>query len=115
MRTVRESARDVPVIADVDVLVIGSGPGGLGAALVSPAALSIVTTTFKEGAERTKALGVWAAIAVGGGAVGLVLGGLLVEVLSWPWIFFVNVPVGIVAVASMKTSWKKKNAITATS
>ena len=70
---------------------------GLGAALVSPAALSIVTTTFAEGAERTKALGVWAAIAVGGGAVGLVLGGLLVETLSWPWIFFVNVPVGIAA------------------
>ena len=56
-----------------------------------------MTTTFREGAERTKALGVWAAIAVGGGAVGLVLGGFLVEMLSWPWIFFVNVPVGIVA------------------
>ena len=56
-----------------------------------------MTTTFREGAERTKALGVWAAIAVGGGAVGLVLGGFLVDVLSWPWIFFVNVPVGIVA------------------
>ena len=56
-----------------------------------------MTTTFREGAERTKALGVWAAIAVGGGAVGLVLGGLLVETLSWPWIFFVNVPVGIAA------------------
>jgi len=62
---------------------------------VSPAALSIVTTTFSEGAERTKALGVWAAIAVGGGAVGLLLGGILVEAFSWPWIFFVNVPVGI--------------------
>ncbi|HET8812492.1 MAG TPA: MFS transporter, partial [Gaiella sp.] len=69
----------------------------LGAALVSPAALSIVTTTFREGPERTKALGVWAAIAVGGGAVGLVVGGMLVEWLSWPWIFFVNVPVGIAA------------------
>jgi EmrB/QacA subfamily drug resistance transporter len=78
-------------------LILSRGLQGLGAALVSPAALSIVTTTFREGAERTKALGVWAAIAVGGGAVGLVLGGFLVEVLSWPWIFFVNVPVGIVA------------------
>ena len=78
-------------------LILARGLQGLGAALVSPAALSIVTTTFREGAERTKALGVWAAIAVGGGAVGLVLGGFLVEVLSWPWIFFVNVPVGIVA------------------
>ncbi len=78
-------------------LIVARGTQGLGAALVSPAALSIVTTTFREGAERTKALGVWAAIAVGGGAVGLVVGGMLVEWLSWPWIFFVNVPVGIAA------------------
>src|SRR5213596_5006 len=69
---------------------------GLGAALISPAALSIITTTFAEGAERAKALGVWAAIAVGGSAVGLVLGGLLTQTFSWPWIFFVNIPVGIV-------------------
>ncbi|MGL6278179.1 MAG: MFS transporter [Gaiella sp.] len=80
-------------------LIVARGLQGLGAALVSPAALSIVTTTFAEGAERTKALGVWAAIAVGGGAVGLVLGGLLVDTLSWEWIFFVNVPVGIAAFA----------------
>jgi EmrB/QacA subfamily drug resistance transporter len=79
------------------MLIVSRGAQGLGAALVSPAALSIVTTTFREGAERTKALGVWAAIAVGGGAVGLVLGGFLVETFSWPWIFFVNVPVGIAA------------------
>jgi EmrB/QacA subfamily drug resistance transporter len=78
-------------------LILARGVQGLGAALVSPAALSIVTTTFKEGAERTKAMGVWAAIAVGGGAVGLLLGGILTDVFSWPWIFFVNVPVGIVA------------------
>jgi EmrB/QacA subfamily drug resistance transporter len=77
-------------------LILARGVQGLGAALVSPAALSIVTTTFKEGAERTKAMGVWAAIAVGGGAVGLLLGGILTDVFSWPWIFFVNVPVGIV-------------------
>ena len=79
------------------MLILARGLQGLGAALISPAALSIVTTTFAEGAERAKALGVWAAIAVGGGAVGLVLGGLLVEALSWPWIFFVNVPIGIAA------------------
>jgi EmrB/QacA subfamily drug resistance transporter len=78
-------------------LILARGLQGLGAALVSPAALSIVTTTFREGAERTKAMGVWAAIAVGGGAVGLLLGGILTEALSWPWIFFVNVPVGIAA------------------
>jgi EmrB/QacA subfamily drug resistance transporter len=70
---------------------------GLGGALVSPAALSIITTTFPEGPERTKALGVWSAIAAGGGAVGLLLGGILTETLSWEWIFFVNVPIGAVA------------------
>ena len=66
--------------------------------MVSPAALSIVTTTFREGPERTKALSVWAAIAVGGAAIGLLLGGVLTEYLSWEWVFFVNVPVGIVAI-----------------
>jgi len=70
---------------------------GLGAALISPAALSIISTTFAEGRERARALGVWAAIAIGGSAVGLVLGGALTQSFSWPWIFFVNVPVGIVA------------------
>jgi EmrB/QacA subfamily drug resistance transporter len=70
---------------------------GLGAALISPAALSIISTTFAEGKERAKALGVWAAIAIGGSAVGLVLGGFLTQAFSWPWIFFVNVPVGVLA------------------
>jgi EmrB/QacA subfamily drug resistance transporter len=68
---------------------------GLGAALISPAALSIISTTFAEGKERARALGVWAAIAIGGSAVGLVLGGALTQAFSWRWIFFVNVPVGI--------------------
>lgn len=68
---------------------------GLGAAFISPAALAIITTTFREGAERAKALGVWAAIAIGGSAVGLVVGGALTQLLSWPWIFFINVPVGV--------------------
>jgi EmrB/QacA subfamily drug resistance transporter len=70
---------------------------GLGAALISPAALSIISTTFQEGAERAKALAVWAAIAIGGAAFGLILGGALTQWFSWPWIFFVNVPVGIIA------------------
>src|SRR5487761_1359705 len=70
---------------------------GLGAALVSPAALSLISTTFAEGKERAKALGVWAAIAIGGSAFGLVLGGWLTQSFSWPWIFFVNVPVGVFA------------------
>jgi EmrB/QacA subfamily drug resistance transporter len=68
---------------------------GLGAALISPAALSIIATTFEEGAERARALAVWAAIAIGGSAVGLILGGVLTQYFSWPWIFFVNVPVGV--------------------
>src|SRR5829696_682637 len=71
--------------------------GMLSAARVSPAALSIITTTFEEGPDRTKALGVWSAIAAGGAAFGLLLGGVLTETLSWEWIFFVNVPVGIAA------------------
>src|SRR3954449_7445667 len=70
---------------------------GLGAALISPAALSIISTTFAEGKERARALAVWAAIAIGGSAVGLVLGGALTESFSWRWIFFVNVPVGVAA------------------
>ena len=86
-----------------ELLILFRGVQGLGAALIAPAALSIITTTFAEGAERTKAMGVWAAIAVGGGAVGLVLGGVLTTAFSWPWIFYVNVPVGIaVFVASMR-------------
>jgi EmrB/QacA subfamily drug resistance transporter len=85
-----------------EALIVFRGLQGLGAALIAPAALSIITTTFEEGAERTKAMGVWAAIAVGGGAVGLVLGGVLTTALSWPWIFYVNIPVGIaVFVASL--------------
>jgi EmrB/QacA subfamily drug resistance transporter len=80
-------------------LVISRGLQGLGGALVSPAALSIITTTFAEGEDRTKALGVWSAIAAGGGAFGLLLGGILTDLLSWEWIFFVNVPIGIATAA----------------
>src|SRR3954464_5000492 len=81
------------------VLVAGRALQGLGAALVSPAALSIITTTFDEGRDRTTALGVWSAIAAGGGAFGLLAGGALTQALSWPWIFFVNVPIGVGAFA----------------
>src|SRR6202012_2192317 len=76
-------------------LIIGRAIQGLGGAMLSPAALSVITTSFSEGGERTKALSIWAGVAAGGGAVGLLLGGFLVESLSWEWIFFVNVPVGI--------------------
>jgi EmrB/QacA subfamily drug resistance transporter len=81
------------------MLIVGRGLQGLGGALVSPAALSIITTTFTSNEERTKALGVWSGIAAGGGAVGLLLGGALTDLVSWPWIFIVNVPVGILALA----------------
>src|SRR5436190_7223851 len=85
-------------LATGETMLIGARAlQGLGAALISPAALSIIATTFKEGAERARALAVWAAIAIGGSAVGLILGGALTQYFSWPWIFFVNVPVGIVA------------------
>jgi EmrB/QacA subfamily drug resistance transporter len=77
------------------MLIVGRGLQGLGGALLSPAALSIITTTFTEQSERTKALGVWSAIAAGGGAVGLIMGGALTQLASWEWIFFVNVPVGV--------------------
>jgi EmrB/QacA subfamily drug resistance transporter len=70
---------------------------GLGAALVSPAALSIVTNTFAEGAERNRALGVWGAVAGSGGAAGVLLGGVLTEYLGWEWVLFVNVPIGVAA------------------
>jgi len=81
------------------VLVASRAVQGLGAAIISPAALSIVTTTFEEGAERNKALGIWGAIGGSGAAVGVLAGGVLTKYLGWEWIFFVNVPVGALALA----------------
>src|SRR6266566_4189312 len=71
---------------------------GLGAALLSPAALSILTTTFREGRERNLALGIWGAASGSGGAAGVLLGGALTSALSWSWIFFINVPVGALVI-----------------
>jgi len=71
---------------------------GLGAALLSPAALSILTTTFREGRERNLALGIWGAASGSGGAAGVLLGGALTSGLSWSWIFFINVPVGALVI-----------------
>lgn len=77
---------------------------GLSAAFMSPAALSIVLTTFREGKDRNTALGVWSAVAAGGAAVGVLLGGILTQYLSWRWNFYVNLPVGIfVILAALKT------------
>ncbi len=72
---------------------------GLGAAIIAPAALSILTTTFSEGRERNIALGVWGAVGGFGAAAGVLLGGVFTDALSWEWIFFVNIPVGIAAMA----------------
>ncbi len=69
---------------------------GLGAAVITPAALSILSTTFVEGRERNIALGVWGAVGGFGAAAGVLLGGILTDALSWEWIFFVNVPVGVI-------------------
>jgi EmrB/QacA subfamily drug resistance transporter len=80
-------------------LIIARATQGLGAAIVSPAALSIITTTFAEGAERNRALGIWGAVAGAGGAAGVLLGGILTSGLSWRWVLFVNVPIGIAAAA----------------
>jgi EmrB/QacA subfamily drug resistance transporter len=81
------------------VLLVARGLQGLGGAMVSPAALSIILTTFDEGHERNRALSVWAAVAGAGGAVGLLLGGVIVDALGWRWVFFVNVPVGATMLA----------------
>jgi EmrB/QacA subfamily drug resistance transporter len=78
-------------------LIAARAAQGFGAALLSPAALSIVTTTFTEGAERNKALGVWGAVAGSGGAAGVLLGGVLTSSLGWQWVLFVNTPIGIAA------------------
>jgi EmrB/QacA subfamily drug resistance transporter len=80
-------------------LIVARAAQGLGAAIISPAALSIVTTTFKDGAERNKALGVWGAVAGSGGAAGVLLGGVLTEWLGWEWVLWVNVPVSLIAFA----------------
>jgi EmrB/QacA subfamily drug resistance transporter len=78
-------------------LIAARAVQGLGAAIVSPAALSIITTTFAEGPERNRALGIWGAVAGAGGAAGVLLGGILTSGLSWRWVLFVNVPIGITA------------------
>jgi len=80
-------------------LIASRGLQGLGAAIISPAALSILMTTFAQGKERNTALGAWGAVGAFGAVAGVLLGGVLTDALSWQWIFFVNVPVGLAALA----------------
>jgi EmrB/QacA subfamily drug resistance transporter len=80
-------------------LIVARAAQGLGAAIISPSALSIVTTTFRDGAERNKALGAWGAVAGAGGAAGVLFGGILTDTLGWEWVLWVNVPVALVAAA----------------
>jgi MFS family permease len=86
------------------VLLAARALQGVGAALLSPAALSFITTLFADGPQRQGALAAWAAVAASGGAFGVLAGGLLTEVLGWQAIFLINVPVGVgVAVAALRT------------
>jgi EmrB/QacA subfamily drug resistance transporter len=80
------------------MLIAARAVQGIGGAIISPAALSIVSTTFTEGAERNKALGIWGALGGSGAAVGVLLGGVLTKYAGWEWIFFVNVPVGALVI-----------------
>src|SRR2546421_3710832 len=80
-------------------LIAARGAQGLGAAIISPAALSIVTNLFRDGAERNRALGAWGAVAGSAGAAGVLLGGILTDGLGWEWVLWVNVPVSLIALA----------------
>src|SRR6266699_7073243 len=86
--------------SNIGVLIGARAIQGIGAAIISPAALSIVTTTFEEGAERNKALGIWGALGGSGAAAGVLFGGIIVKYLGWEWIFFVNIPVGALVLAA---------------
>ena len=76
-------------------LIAARAAQGLGAAIIAPSALSIVTTIFRDGSERNKALGAWGAVAGAGGAAGVLLGGVLTDGLGWEWVMWVNVPVAL--------------------
>ena len=82
-----------------EALIVARAIQGLGAAMITPAALAILMTTFQEGRERNTALGVWGAVGAFGAVAGVLLGGILTDLLSWEWVFYINVPVGIAAVA----------------
>src|SRR3954451_21916344 len=88
----------VAALATSDTMLIAArAVQGLGGAILSPAALSIVTTTFREGTDRNRALGIWGAVAGSGGAAGVLLGGILTDSAGWEWVFFVNTPITLLA------------------
>jgi len=84
------------------MLIAARALQGLGGAVLAPATLTILTTTFAEGPARTRALGVWSAVAAAGASAGALLGGILTDLISWRWILFVNVPVGVAAVVAAR-------------
>jgi len=86
------------ISGNLGLLIAARALQGMGGALMSPAALSLLTVIYAEGKERNRALGIWSAITAGGAALGLILGGLLTEYASWRWVLFVNVPVAGAAV-----------------
>ena len=92
------------------LLIAARAVQGLGGAVIAPASLSILTTTFAEGAARNRAVGIWGAMGGAGGAAGVLLGGILTDVLSWRWILFINVPIGLIAaVAAQRLLLESRN------
>ncbi len=88
-------------LANSQVVLIGArAVQGLGGAVIAPASLTILTTAFAEGKARNRALGIWGAMGGAGGAAGVLLGGILTDLLSWRWILFINVPIGLIAAAA---------------
>jgi EmrB/QacA subfamily drug resistance transporter len=99
------------VATSQDVLIAARAIQGLGGAVIAPASLSILTTTFAEGPARNRAVGIWGAMGGAGGAAGVLLGGVLTDLLSWRWILFINVPIGLLAaVAAQRMLMESRNA-----
>jgi len=87
------------IVGSQGLLVAARALQGIGGAIIAPAALSIIITTFKDPQDRARAMGIWAFVVSGGASIGVLLGGVLTQTMGWPWIFFVNLPVGLLALA----------------